>query len=142
MPLVNGIQIYDLQRGTVLRSYSGLDVANVPGPHIAIDDSGQTLYVISSSGLQVIKLDSVPLSIGHATPSVGPSGGGTSVTIRGSGFQSGTQVTIGTVPVSSVFVDSNTLRVVTPPLPPGRVRMSVSNPDGQRYDLDVAFQLN
>jgi hypothetical protein len=50
----------------------------------------------------------VPLRIGTISPATGPAAGGTTLTIRGSGFQSGTSVTIGGKTASVVFKDMNT----------------------------------
>ena len=67
---------------------------------------------------------------------------GATVTIRGSGFESGTTVSFGTTATSATFVDSMTLQAVVPALPSGPVQITVTNPDGSRYALDAAFTVN
>ncbi len=140
LPLTNGLQIYDLPHAQLLRVYSGLTLSTTAKRTIALDDAGQTIYAISPTGLEVAMLDSVPVSIGHVTPAAGSAGA--QLVIRGSGFTSASQVTIGGVPVVPTFVDANTLQIVAPALPPGSVRVSVSNPNGDHFDLDSAFTAN
>jgi broad specificity polyphosphatase/5'/3'-nucleotidase SurE len=55
-------------------------------------------------------------TIAAVSPRTGPAGGGTSVTITGSGFQPGAQVMFGTVSAANVVVsaDGTTLTVTTP----------------------------
>ena len=85
------------------------------------------------------KRDSFFLSPATLSPATGTSG--TTVTLRGSGFQSGATVSFGTVQVSSTLVDSNTLQAVVPTLPPGPVRVIIKNPDGHQYSVDDAYIL-
>jgi IPT/TIG domain len=62
------------------------------GQFLAIDENGQRIFAITSSGLTVVQLANVPLGIGTLSPPAGPAAGGTVVTLRGSGFQNGTTV--------------------------------------------------
>lgn len=140
LPLTDGLQIYDLPHARLMRIYGGLSLSTGALHTIASDDTGRTIYAISPTGLQIATLDLVPLGIGHATPPSGPTG--TQVTIRGSGFTSSTQVQIGGVNVTPQFVDVNTLKIVVPALPPGSVRITAINPNGDRFDLDAAFTVN
>ncbi len=72
------------------------------------------------------------------TPNNGPAGGGTLVTITGSGFSIcdicspavPPGVTFGGTPVTSELVNANTLRVVTPAHLPGTVSVSISQHNG------------
>jgi hypothetical protein len=122
-----------------LRIYGGLSISNGARSTIATDDTGQTVYALSPLGLEIATLDSLPLSIGHVSPASGPASGGTPLTIRGSGFTSGTQVRIGGVSVPTLFLDANTLSIVTPTLPKGSPRITVVNPSGESFDLDAGF---
>jgi hypothetical protein len=61
------------------------------------------------------------------------------VTISGSGFEPATAVTVGGAPVSTTFVDANTLRVTIPSLNSGTAQISISNASGDSYSLDNAF---
>ena len=140
LPLTNGVQIYDLPHAHLLRTYGGLSLSTNTKHTIALDDAGQTIYAISPTGLEVAMLDSVPISIGHVTPSSGSAG--TQLVVRGSGFTSATLLTIGGIPVVPTLVDANTLQIKTPALPPGGVRISVTNPNGDHFDLDAGFTAN
>ena len=68
-----------------------------------------------------------------------PAAGGTTITIRGSGFQSGIQVTIGGKAAAANVKDMNTVTVVAPTLSPGMQQIVITNPDGESVSLDAAF---
>jgi hypothetical protein len=86
-----------------------------------------------------LQLSSVPLGIGTVAPATGPFAGGTSVTIRGSGFQSGTKASLGGTASTVTFKDKNTLTFTTPALSSGAQRLVLTNPDGESVSLDAAF---
>jgi hypothetical protein len=71
------------------------DVDALHGSFLAIDETGQKVFALTTSGLTIIQLATVPLSIGTISPASASAAGGTNLTIRGSGFQSGVTVTIG-----------------------------------------------
>lgn len=97
--------------------------------------SGQS---VTSPGAFTFVLPTPTLS--GVSPDRGPTSGGTSVTLTGTGFQSGATVTFGGVAASSVQFSSPTrLQAVTPPGTPGSVAVSVGNPDGQSAALAGAF---
>ena len=73
---------------------------------MALDEKGTKMFLISNTGITVAPLYQVPLSLATLSPATGASG--TTVTLRGYGFQSGATVFFGTVHVSATFVDSNT----------------------------------
>ena len=104
-----------------------------------LDDAGGRIYLLTITGLTVVDLDEVPLSIGSVQPAVGPISGGTQVTIRGSGFVSGMTVSFGTQSASATRVDSSTLLIVTPPASSGAVRVTLSPPSGAAYSVDAGF---
>src|SRR5262249_44070168 len=69
-------------------------------------------------------------------PRSGPARGGTSVTLRGSGFVSGATVTVGGSRADSVRVNSATsITFSTPPHVGGTVDVVLENPDGQTATL-------
>lgn len=140
-PLSNGIDVTDTNRGTWLcRVQLTETVAPVTPSPMDFDETGNRLFLNTNKGLTVVNLASPPLSIGYLNPSSGPASGGTSVTIRGTGFQSGTTVTFGGVAAPTSFVDTSTLQVTTPAMPAGGVRVTITNPGGAGYSLDAAFQ--
>jgi hypothetical protein len=96
-------------------------------------------FCSDNSGVTVLQLSSVPLGIGTLAPVSGPSAGGTILTIRGSGFQSGTTATLGGKALTVVFKDKNTLTFTTPTLSSGAQQLVLTNPDGESVSLDAAF---
>jgi len=145
-----GIDILDVHTGRLrLRIFlpeplaalsSDLDALH--GSFLAIDETGQRLFALTTSGLTVIQLATVPLSIGTISPASAPAEGGTTLAIRGSGFQSGAAVTVGGKNAAATFVDVNTLTLVTPALTPGSQQITITNPNGDSYTLDAAFTAN
>lgn len=74
------------------------------------------------------------------SPTSGPTAGTSSVTIRGTGFQSGATVTIGGASATSVnFVDSTTVTAVTPSGTAGTANVVLTNPDGGSVTGSAAF---
>jgi hypothetical protein len=116
---------------------------------LTTDENGARLFAITStdgsaqnSGVTIIQLAKVPLGIGTLNPSSGPAAGGTTITLRGSGFVSGAKVTIGGKAATTTFTDANTLTVVTPSLSSGAQQLQITNPDGEVVSLDAAFTAN
>jgi hypothetical protein len=114
-------------------------VDGLHGSFLTIDENGQQLFAATMSGLSIVKLANVPLGIGSIVPSSGAAAGGTSITLRGSGFQSATKVTIGGKAATVSFKDMNTLTIVTPASAKGPQRLVATNPDGETTSLDAAF---
>jgi len=115
------------------------DTDGLHGTFLTVDENGQRLFALTTSGLTVMQLSSVPLGIGTVTPASGPSVGGTSLTIRGSGFQSGTTATLGGKTLAALFKDNNTMTLTTPALSTGAQQLVLTNPDGESVSLDAAF---
>jgi hypothetical protein len=142
-----GVDIRDAHSGRLrLRVYLpepfamlSTDTDGLHGTFLTVDESGQRLFALTTSGVTVLQLSSVPLGIGSVTPPSAPSAGGTSLTIRGSGFQSGTKATLGGKALAVVFKDKNTLSVTTPALSSGAQQLVLTNPDGESVSLDAAF---
>jgi hypothetical protein len=149
-----GIDILDAHSGVLrLRVFLPQQfltaVDGLHGEFLAIDENGQRLFAITSSdgtpqhaALTVVQLAAVPLGIGTVTPNAVAASGGATLTIRGSGFQSATTVTINGKPASVTFKDANTLLVTTPSLSTGPQQIVVTNPDGESVSLDAAFTAN
>ncbi len=102
-------------------------VANVVMP-MAIDSSGQYIYLITNQGLTAINLGEALLSIGSINPNPAASGG--QITIRGSGFAPGLTATVGGQSASVSFADQNTLTLILPALSPGPHDVVLTNADG------------
>ena len=71
-----------------------------------MDDTG-VLVDDSAEPLPELRIDSL-------SPATGPTAGGTTVTLRGAGFDSGAVVLFGGSSVTATFVDEGTLTVTTP----------------------------
>ena len=89
--------------------------------------AGSTTYTAPSSSPTVTRV----------SPTSGPSAGGTSVTITGSGFLSGTTVKFGAVAATTVTVNSPTSITATSPAGGGAVDVTVSNANGTSATLSV-----
>jgi large repetitive protein len=84
----------------------------------------------------------VPLGIGTVSPASASAAGGTILTIRGSGFQSGAAVTIGGKTATVNLKDMNTLTLTTPALSIGPQQITITNPDGETVTLDAAIMVD
>jgi hypothetical protein len=81
-----------------------------------------------------------PLGVSAVAPLFGSTGGGTAVTITGTGFQSGATVQIGgSAATSVVFVSSTTLTAVTPAHATGKVNVQVTNPGAASATLTNGY---
>ncbi len=72
-------------------------------------------------------------------PTVGPPGGGTTVTFTGSGFQSGATVLFGASAGTTVILVSSTQITAVSPTGTGTVSVTVTNTDGQSGTLAAAY---
>jgi len=91
------------------------------------------------SNIIVVAAATVP-RIDRVVPNNGLVGGGTVVTIAGSGFQQGATVTFGGTAAASVTViDPQTIAATTAPHAAGPVEVTVRNPDGQTVTLAGGF---
>jgi IPT/TIG domain len=112
------------------------------GQFLTVDENGQRRFALTTSGLTVIQLAHVPLSIGTVLPATRPAVGGEAVTIRGSGLQSGMTATLGGKPAAVIFKDLNTISLTTPALATGSQQLALRNPDGRSSALDAAYTSN
>jgi len=145
--LTGGVDILDARTGTLRRriflpepfAMLSSDVDGQHGGFLNLDENGQRLFALTSSGLTVMQLAGVPLGIGSLNPASGPAAGGTTISLRGSGFESGTKVTLGGKSLTVTFKDMNTLTFITPNLAIGAQQLVVTNPNGESISLDAAF---
>jgi IPT/TIG domain len=109
------------------------------------ESAGTVAVTVTNSGSQSASLPSAfkytsGPSISSVSPQTGPVTGGTTVTILGSGFQSGASVAFGGLTAGSVkFVSSTEIQAVTPTSPAGTVSVAVANSDSQTGTLPSAF---
>jgi hypothetical protein len=145
--LLGGVDVVDAHTGQLRLSVTlpeplamlAADVDGWHGKFMTVDDNGQNIFALTASGLSVVQLTRVPLGIGTLNPASGAAAGGTSVTLRGSGFLSGASITIAGKNAFVTFVDVNTLKFTTPAMAGGAQGIVVTNPDGESYALDAAF---
>ena len=110
--------------------------------NLAIDETGQRIFALTNSGLTILQLPAAPLGIGSLTPSNGPASGSTTVTLRGSGLQSTTKLTLGGKSMAGNFKDPNILTFTTPSLSSRPQQLILTNPNGESVSLDAAFTAN
>ena len=149
-----GIDILDAHSGALrlrilLPQQFMTDVDGLHGSFLTTDENGARLFAITSpdgtalnAGIMIAQLAKVPLGIGTLSPASAPAAGGTTITIRGSGFVSGATATIGGKSASVTFKDTDTLTIVTPSTSAGGQRLQIKNPDGETATLDAAFTAN
>jgi hypothetical protein len=137
----NGVYITDTNTGTFVGGVLLTEqiASSAVQSTMDFDETGNRLFLITNEGLTLVQLAGAPLSIGYLSPSTGAFSGGTQVTIRGSGFESGAIVTVGGATASTTFVDSSTLTAIIPTGSTGGVRVTVQNPGGASYSVDAAF---
>jgi hypothetical protein len=115
------------------------DIDGLHGGFLSTDENGQRLFALTTSGLSIVQLANVPLGIGTLSPSSGSVSGGSTVTVRGSGFQSGVTATLGGKAATVALTDMNTLILTTPALAAGPQQLVLTNPDGESVSLDAAY---
>jgi len=133
----NNLDIFDTSHGTLQRRLSLTETAKAQLDSLAVDLYGERAYVLTDNGLTVITLDVVPLSVSTLLPSAGPVG--TSVTVRGNGFDSQTTASLNGITAPVNLIDANTLTLTIPAGVSGMLKLTLSNPDGQNYTLEGAF---
>jgi acid phosphatase len=77
--------------------------------------------------------------ITSVSPANGPTTGGNSVTVTGTGFATGATVSIGGTNASAVVVGSTTINAVAPAHANGTVNVVVTNPGGQSSTLTNGY---
>lgn len=80
-----------------------------------------------------------PPQLTSIAPMTGPSGGGTLVTITGTGFAAGATVTFGGTSAQVTNMTQTSIEVTTPAHAAGAVEVVVTNPGGQNHNLPNAF---
>lgn len=100
---------------------------------------GRHVIAATDTGLYLLSLAAAP-TVTNVTPAGGNVGGGTVVTITGSGFESGATVTFGGAAATNVnVVSATTITATTPPHASGVVAVAVTNPDNQSGTMAGAF---
>ncbi len=107
-----------------------------PGP-VDLRLTNRSETTVAKSALMYVE----PLSIEQIRPTSGSRKGGTSVQIRGRGFESNMTVTFGgePAPVEAVSAGGQRAVVLAPPHPPGLVDVTIQRPDGRTARFERAF---
>lgn len=134
-----GLFILDTHHGDVLGNIVLQDQINDWTKTIAVDSAAQHVFMSDSQGLTVLTLEAAPLAIGWLNPPIVSASGSSVITVRGSGFQTGTTVTIGGKTATAVCLDANTLQVTVPANAPGAAQIILQNPSGETYSLDAGL---
>jgi hypothetical protein len=139
IPTTKGIEIYDIHHGQMPLSIGIPGGAAPTLDALTVNQAGDSLYVAEASGIGVIHLAPAPLSIGSLVPAEGSASGGNVVTVLGSGFASGATISLDGQSVPAQVIDSTHLTFVTPLVSQAKVSISVTNPNGDSYSLDAAY---
>jgi DNA-binding beta-propeller fold protein YncE len=139
-PEDSGVAVFDVHSGRLMRHLVLPDPIPLSTNGLALDETGTKMFLVSNTGITIAELSEVPLSLAPVFPA--SAAAGTSLTLRGSGFQTGATVTIGGTQVSAVLLDPSTIHAIVPSLPTRQVRVTVKNPDGSQYFIDDAFIVN
>jgi IPT/TIG domain len=96
------------------------------------------------SGAVQVALDALPAGVASnpVSPFTVAATGGATLTIRGSGFQRATALTINGKAATATFKGANTLLLVTPSPTPGPLQITITNSDGETVSVDAAFVAN
>jgi hypothetical protein len=132
-----GVDIIDVKHGALAERILLNEQDAFRDGSLAVDETGQTIFLLTNAELTIIDLDRVPVSIGSITPGAGTAG--TLIKIRGSGFQAGLSVTFNGTIAAATLIDPDTIQVSVPPITPGAAQVVISNPDGSSYSLDSVF---
>ena len=129
--------IVDVQHGVLHLRFSLKETISNTAVPMTIDLSGRRVFLLTDKGLTVVDLGVAPLSVGslslaQATP-------GTQITLRGSGFTSGTAAKVGGQVAVVNLVDEETLTITVPTLGSGPADILLTNPSGETYTLQSAL---
>ncbi len=134
-------EVYRSRDGGTTWTLFGSGLPNVGVVALAYDPTNDVLYAgTAGEGVWAAPAATEVLSVTGITPTWGSTGGGTEVTITGTGFQQGATVTIGGSAATDVVVVSNTtISARTAPHALGTVDTVVTNPDNETGTLAGAF---
>jgi hypothetical protein len=127
------IQIPSLSLSSTATVTSVDDVIDEPDETVIVDITGVTNATEDGMQQQTVTItdDDNPLTITGVSPNTGPAGGGTEVTITGTGFTGATGVMFGGVAGADfTVVDDSTITVTTPAGTAGAVDVVVVHPGG------------
>jgi hypothetical protein len=111
---------------------------SVPDPN---PDPVRRSYTVRAFAKSALLTQLEGMSLTSISPTAGPASGGTTVTVRGTGFELGNRVMFDGFEGATEFVNSTTLIATTPPRAPGTVWVGVFSADWRQTAwLDNAFR--
>ena len=127
--------------GATISATSPATRANPGASFSATDANGNQIYNSGSSAFLLLAPGFVPAPrVTGISANLGPSAGGTSVVITGTGFTAATGVSFGGVPAASFTIASDiSITAVAPVAPPGPVDVTVTSTGGT--DATGSFDL-
>jgi len=90
----------------------------------------------------VVQWASVPLALGSVSSPTISAAGGTTLTVRGSGFQAGVKVADRGQAPTTTLMDMNTLIAVSPAVPIGPQQLTLTNVNGETVTMDAVVIAN
>jgi hypothetical protein len=109
-------------------------------PGLVDPNDRQTNYLVSLVNGALTVTPAAPPTVVTVSPNTGPTNGGTTVTILGTGFQDGATVNFGALPAATLnFISPTNLTAVTLPSWPGTVDVVLTNADGQSVIFTNGF---
>jgi hypothetical protein len=139
IPYPNYFEIVDVQHALLRLRFSLTQTIQNTATPLAVDSSGRYVYVLTEKSLTIVDLGSAPLSIGHLSET--NAGPGSTITVRGSGFDSTTTATVGGVAASITFTDASTLSITIPAAKSGPQDIVLTKSDAESYTLENAITL-
>jgi hypothetical protein len=139
IPYPDFLDIVDVQHGTLRLRFSLTETITNAAVPLATDLGGQNIYLLTNKGLTIVNLGEAPLSVGWINPVA--AGIGTTVNVRGSGFNASTQVKIAGSTASTNFVDAITVSFVVPTLSSGPKDIVLTNSDGALYTFENGLRI-
>jgi hypothetical protein len=136
VPYSDSIALFDVHTGEYRENITlpgNLDEFLYDNGTIAVDSTGSHIFVFTANGLTDVEIDALPLAIGSLTVS------GSTWTIAGTGFISGTAVSADGSPLSDQFTDSQHIQITSAPALNSVHTLTLTNPDGHTYTYDVAY---
>jgi IPT/TIG domain len=107
---------------------------------VTVTESPHNQSATLAGGFTYTSTSSSTLGVSGASPTTGPTCGGTVVTITGNGFQAGAAVKFGSSQSTAVTVASSTqINAMSPPGSSGTVSLTVTDPNTQSASLPSGF---
>lgn len=135
LPYSSGaIELFDIHTGELRETiWTPGALAQLADGPIAVDTTGAQIFVFTANGLTDVQMDVLPLAIGAISSS------GSSWTIAGTGFSSGTVVSVDGAPLTTQISDAQHLQVSGAPNLETVHLVTLTNPDGHSYTYDAAY---